>query len=98
MHRGEPRDKALRRKLREECGLAADSVTEVGTYDVILPVPGEEGQKHGITTLYRVRVHRHGRMLLDHQSAAAEWRPSREWRKEALRPFVRKNLPQPGKP
>jgi ADP-ribose pyrophosphatase YjhB (NUDIX family) len=86
---GEPRVEAARRKLREECGLGAESLVELGTHDVIFAgeVPSE-GVPHAITTLFLARP-LPGPVLLDAQSERYQWRTPAAWLDELRHPFLR---------
>jgi ADP-ribose pyrophosphatase YjhB (NUDIX family) len=88
VHHGETRAAAAARKLREECGLEAESLLELGSYDVILDRPDGGPASHGVTTLFQVAV-RPATLRLDGQSERGEWRSVRTWAREALHPFVR---------
>ena len=92
VHYKETREAAAVRKLREECGLEAMRIEEIGTYDVILDIPSPGWSRHGITTLFRMCVRGRGTLRLDDQSATADWRLPQEWKSECLHPFVSKGL------
>ena len=92
VHFGETRQAADIRKLKEECGLVAENVTEVGTYDVILDMPNMKGQSHGITTLFFAHVATDSPIVLDAQSLEADWQTLEAWMKERLHSFIRNNL------
>ena len=89
---GETRQAAAIRKLKEECGLVAEDVTEIGTYDVILDIPNMKGLSHGITTLFSVDVGENPPLVLDPQNLEAEWRTSKDWLQETLHFFISRNL------
>jgi colanic acid biosynthesis protein WcaH len=89
VHFLETRDQAAKRKLTEECGLAALQVKEMGTYDVILDMPDDANQSHGITTLFNISVMKQGDVILDAQSIDYEWRRPEEWLYEPLHFFIR---------
>lgn len=88
----ELRSQAALRKLREECGLTAASITEIGTYDVILEMPGSDYPKHGITTLFHAVVKDHSMMELDNYILTADWLLPAEWLEKGLHEFVRAGL------
>ncbi len=92
VHFGETRAVAAVRKLKEECGLEPASIHELGTFDVILEMGPGYPPRHGITTLFHVRVDRAGSIKLDTQSTGAAWRGPDEWRTESLHPFVARGL------
>jgi ADP-ribose pyrophosphatase YjhB (NUDIX family) len=92
VHFSETRAVAAARKLKEECGLEAASLEEVGTYDVILATPADGPLSHGITTLFHVQVKGRQQLTLDDQSAIADWRKLGEWAGEDLHPFVSTGL------
>ena len=92
VHYLETRMQAVVRKLREECGLETSQLVEIGTYDVILEIPGEMGPRHGVTTLFHVRVGMHKDFALDFHSSEADWRFPGEWLNEGLHFFVRQGL------
>jgi colanic acid biosynthesis protein WcaH len=85
---GETREAAARRKLAEECGLAARRVDELRTADLIFTDADGDVASHGVTTLFRALVDVTD-VRLDAQSAAHAWRAPREWLREPLHPFVR---------
>lgn len=91
-HFKETRAMAAVRKLKEECGLEAINMEELGTYDVILDIPSGDSPSHAITTLFHMRVRERGTFQLDDQSVAADWRTPQEWQKENLHSFVSKGL------
>ena len=92
VHFGEARQAAAIRKLKEECGLVTESVTEVGTYDVILDMPNMKGRSHGVTTLFHIQIQKHKRLSLDHQSEDGKWLKVLEWKEKKLHPFIRTAL------
>lgn len=84
----ETREQAAKRKLKEECGLEALQVKEMGTHDVILDMPDDANQSHGITTLFSISVMEQGVVILDAQSLDSEWRRPAEWISIPLHPFI----------
>jgi colanic acid biosynthesis protein WcaH len=88
IHFGETRHVAAIRKLKEECGIVAETVAEIGTYDVILEVPGWKRLSHGITTLFSVQIHKHKKLSLDPQSVDWKWLKIFEWQEKTLHPFI----------
>ena len=91
VHYGEKRVDAAVRKLKEECRLVPESVEEIGTYDLILPVPSAREASHAITTLFLVRVSK-TTISMDEQSLAVDWRALGDWRGDHLHPFVIEGL------
>jgi 8-oxo-dGTP diphosphatase len=85
---GELRIETVNRKLKEECGLVSDRIIELGTYDVIIPVPGDY-ISHAVTTVYQVLVTQERPIRLDDQSESALWLFPDEWQNYDLHPFVR---------
>lgn len=79
---------AAARKLKEECGLEALAVEEVGTFDVILEMCEADAPSHGITTLFHMRVSGGDVVRLDDQSEAVAWRTPQEWICGELHDFV----------
>lgn len=92
IHFLETREQAAKRKLKEECGLEALQVQEMGTYDVILDMPDDTNQSHGITTLFNITVMKQGDVVLDAQSLAYEWRTREKWFSTPLHPFIIENI------
>jgi len=92
VHFGETREEAASRKLKEECGLTALRLSELGTLDVILPLPKPGTLSHGITTLFAASVPNMGVPVLDSQSSEARWRTRAEWLAEPLPGFVREGM------
>ena len=57
IHFGEKRIEAARRKLKDECGLESNSLSEMGTFDIIYPHKiGQSFASHGISTVFIVEV------------------------------------------
>ncbi len=92
VHYLETRMQAAERKLKEECGLEVFQIKEMGTYDVILDMPGDEKQRHGITTIFHIRIKEFGDVILDTHSLTAERHFRDEWLKMNLHQFVRENI------
>lgn len=92
VHYLETRLQAVIRKLKEECGLDVSDPRELGTYDVILDMPGEAALRHGITTLCQVQVTSRSNFTLDDHGADADWRFPGDWLMEDLHFFVRQSL------
>ncbi|HEV8573989.1 MAG TPA: NUDIX domain-containing protein [Dehalococcoidia bacterium] len=95
---GETRVEAAKRKLVEECGIEAERVTELGTHDVILEMAPPDRLRHGVTTLFHLEIRDAGRITMDPQSVAADWRRPAEWQHERLHPFVAACLDRVGRP
>jgi len=92
VHYLETRENAALRKLKEECGIEAVAIKEVGTFDVILDGSAMRLWSHGITTLFHVCVVDSHPLTLDRQSVAADWRLPEDWKRESLHFFVREGL------
>jgi colanic acid biosynthesis protein WcaH len=92
VHYLETRMQAARRKLKEECGLESFQIKEMGTYDVILDMPGDEKQRHGITTLFHIMVRKQGDVILDSQSHDSDWRTPDEWLSENLHFIIKQGI------
>ena len=92
VHFGETRAGAVVRKLKEECGLKANSTQELGTFDVLIELQESQGLSHGITTVFKIKVVNQSATTLDGQSSAAAWRPKQEWLSHELHPFVQQCL------
>lgn len=92
VHFLETREQAAIRKLKEECGLEALQVTEMGTYDVILNMPHNTLPRHGITTLFHISIKQQGDVILDSQSHDSAWRLKEDWLKVNLHQFIHDNL------
>jgi colanic acid biosynthesis protein WcaH len=89
VHYLETRVQAAKRKLKEECGLDAFKIKEIGTYDVILPISDDVKPSHAITTLFRVVINQGVQVTLNTQSLEFEWRKPEEWLNEGLHIFIR---------
>lgn len=89
---GETREVAAIRKLKDECGLKAGSIKEIGTFDVILKVPGASLPHHAVTTLFHLKVSSMNGLKIDDTSLAAQCHTVSGWRKKRLHPFVRQGL------
>ncbi len=85
---GETREDAVRRKLRDECGLIANQFQERGSYDLFFNIHLDV-HVHSITTLFIAQVDSVRALQLDDQSAEALWLRPREWLEYELSPFVR---------
>jgi ADP-ribose pyrophosphatase YjhB (NUDIX family) len=92
VHYLETRVQAAARKLREECGLEADQLVELGTFDVIVERADDDSKSHAITTLYYAKVSRRQTFTLDSQNSKAEWRLPLEWLQLELNPFIKEGL------
>lgn len=92
VHFLETRLQASIRKLKEECGLEAEQIVEIGTYDVIVERSDNAAKLHGITTLFHARVGNTKQYTLDSQNSEADWRLPDEWLKRELHPFVSQSL------
>ena len=82
----ESRAEAVARKLQEECGLSAQEILQLGTYDIFFDFV------HSITTMFKVRASSDQPVRLDAQSSAAEWRTAHAWLESPLPAFVRVRL------
>jgi colanic acid biosynthesis protein WcaH len=89
---GETRETAARRKLLEECGLAPSDISEIGTYDVILPLPSQTAPSHAISTLFSVTVIGSPNVVVDAQSKNFAWMKPDAWLQRTLHPFVEEHL------
>jgi len=83
----EKRIDAARRKLREECGLEALNIRELGTYDVIFDGNSPECASHAITTVFHV-VANDKKVRLDNQSADYAWKSVDYWLKKVKHKFL----------
>jgi len=92
VHYLETREQTAKRKLKEECGLDALQVKEMGTYDVILDMPDDANQSHGITTLFHISVRKQADVILDAQSLNSDWRTPDEWLCESLHFFIKQGI------
>lgn len=92
VHYLETRVNAAVRKLREECGLEADQLVELGTFDIIVERSDDDSKSHAITTLYYAKVSRRQTFTLDSQNSEAEWRLPLEWLQLELNPFIQEGL------
>lgn len=85
----EMRVQAAKRKLKEECGLDAFQIKEIGTYDLILPVSNNANPSHAITTLFHVIINKGAYVTLDTQSQEFDWRTPEEWLDGELHIFIK---------
>ena len=92
VHYLESRFDAAVRKLREECGIEAAKLAEMGTYDVIVERQGNGKRSHAITTVFIARVGANTAITLDTQSSDAEWRLPLDWLNLELNAFIRQTL------
>ena len=84
---------AARRKLKEECGLEATSIRELGTYDVIFDCIPSNYASHGITTVFHMVVDQND-VRLDNQSTNYAWKSVDSWLKEVQHEFLLSVLKQ----
>lgn len=78
---------AARRKLKEECGLEANNIRELGTYDVIFEAIPLNCASHGITTVFRMIVNQND-VRLDKQSTNYAWESVDNWLKQVNHEFL----------
>lgn len=84
----EIRSEAVRRKLKEECGLfMKENPIELGTIDCLLNLEGNK-TSHGITTLYKVLADSTELTTLDSQSCDSQWGFPDDWQAYNLHPIV----------
>ena len=72
IHYGEKRLDAAHRKLHEECGIKTVQFKEIGTFDVLLPLPGCRSS-HAVTTVYETNIKTDRAIELDKQSSSCTW-------------------------
>ena len=92
VHYLETRLDAANRKLKEECGLVADQLVELCSFDVIVKRLDDGNMSHGITTVYIARVSSDATINLDEQNSVIDWRLPSDWLKEELNPFIEQAL------
>jgi colanic acid biosynthesis protein WcaH len=88
----EARLDAAVRKLREECGLEAVQLEEMGTFDVIVEDLKMVRSLHAITTVFVVKVKSTIAVTLDAQNSEAKWHLPSYWLRYKLNPFVKQVL------
>lgn len=75
----ELRIEAAKRKLKEECGLEAVSIKEMGTFDLIFDdQPNQDCSIHGITTVFDISVE-NKLIKIDNQSTEFNWDYADSW-------------------
>lgn len=92
VHFLETREQAAIRKLKEECGLESFQVKEMSTDDVILDMPDDANPRHGISTLFHIKVRKQGDVVLDSQSHDSDWRTPEEWQSESIHFLVKQGI------
>lgn len=92
VHHGETRIAAAHRKLLEECRVHSSSLVEVGTFDVMLRMPNNDVDRHGITTVFHSLVPAGTAVLLDEHAWEADWRLPSQWLNEPLHDFVKQMI------
>ena len=92
VHYLETRLAAATRKLREECGLEASHLFELGVFDVIVERSDNGDKLHAITSLFVAEVGANTSFALDAQNSEAEWRMPSDWLKLNLDPFIKQAL------
>lgn len=76
VHFNETRIEAVMRKLKQECGLEAKKIQEIGTTDLILE-NSDNTLSHAITTVYKVEAN--GDVIIDEQSRTYAQKTPKEW-------------------
>ncbi len=84
---GEKRIDTAKRKLKEECGIEANSFKEILDFEFVFNTPGSQ-VFHNVTTLYEVSVDNE-KVVLDNQSSEYSWRSAGAWLNEELDDFIR---------
>ena len=90
----EKRTEAVERIVFKECGIAASPKTEMGTYDLFLPIAGGTSISHAVTTLYYVQVESLHTLAirLDDQSGFFQIHKMNMWSKKNLHHFIKMSL------
>lgn len=92
VHYLETRLDAAVRKLREECGLEAIHLVELGTFDVFVERPDNGNKSHAITTVFVASIGTNIFITLDAQNSEAEWRLPMGWLELKLSHFIEQAL------
>ncbi len=87
IHFGETREDAVHRKLKQECGIVANSIKQLGTEDVMLRNL-DDSVSHAITTVFM--VYSDGKVILDSQSEEAMYKAPQEWLELDIHSFIKK--------
>lgn len=77
------------RKLKEECGLEATQIREIGTKDLIL-TNSDGTLSHAITTVYAVFAD--GEIILDDQSQIYAQKNAAQWLQSDLHAFLKNSI------
>lgn len=88
---GETRKDAAIRKLKEECGIIANSPVEWKTFDVFLQDNEEHYTSHATSTFFIFNVHQ-SQVKLDAQSSGFAWKISKEWSGGTSNEFLKEIL------
>jgi len=88
----EKRHDAATRKLKEECNLSPLTISELKTYDLMLPLP-QKNLSHAVTTVFSVRINGvKPSISLDDLHENHAWKKEEEWAAENLHSFIVKVL------
>ena len=90
VHIGETRFEAARRKLREECGIQAPELKELGSFDLFFDVG--HIQHHDVTIVFKLELSHAIPIVTDHQSSDYGWFSRNDCRTLALHPYVERNI------
>jgi len=91
IHHGESRNMAVKRKLKEECGLISKSITEWKTLDIFLNNFTENYNTHAVSTFYLILINK-SELELDSQSSEAMWKKPTDWEKHISNPQIKNIL------
>lgn len=84
---GEHRNKAAKRKAKEECGIIAGQLVEWKTVDIFLQDNEEKYSTHGISTIFLLSTV-HAEVVLDEQSSQYAWKSIEQWNQNVLSDFM----------
>lgn len=90
IHIGETRLDAAKRKLREECGVDAMDMNEIGSFDLFFDVGNV--QCHDVTIVFKMELPVGTPIVTDHQSTDYRWFGRDECCDMILHPYIVHNI------
>ena len=90
IHIGETRLQAARRKLKEECGLEASVLTEIGSFDLFFQTA--DATYHDVTILYHQRVEFGQAIVIDDEAEDFGWFHWQDCRNLGVHEYVLNNF------
>jgi colanic acid biosynthesis protein WcaH len=90
VHIGETRLQAAERKLREECGISAGRLEELGSFDLFFEINGDAC--HDVTILFRMEASADIAVVIDAEASAYSWFRPEDCNDLKLHPYVANSI------